>query len=97
MCNSTASAISRTAIGEDLVRRGVDLMIAIEDGNVLIQCQVSSAVADRMLAPLKRKASGHCRRLSANLVEIDALMTTPMAVRVLQARKAALAENRTVH
>jgi hypothetical protein len=77
---------TQTAIGRDLTRRGVDLMIAIEDGNALVQCQVSSAVAARMLAPLTGKAVGQFRPLADNLVEIDALVTVDTAVKMLAAR-----------
>jgi hypothetical protein len=69
----------------------VDLILAVEDGNALIQCQVSSAVAARMLAPLKGKAIGHFRALSDNLVEIDTLVTLPMAVQMLEAKAASSA------
>jgi hypothetical protein len=64
-----ASNHRQTAIGGELARRGVDMILAVEDGNALIQCQVSSAVAARMLAPLKGDAVGQFRPLSANGVD----------------------------
>lgn len=78
---------TQTYIGRELARRGVDLMLAIEDGNALIQCQVSSAVAARMLAPLKGKAVGQFRPLAHNVVEIDALVKLDTAVQMLEARQ----------
>jgi hypothetical protein len=87
----TATALKNvsasTAIGRELARRGVDLILAIEDGNALIQCQVSSAEAARMLAPLKGKAVGQFRPLSDYLVEIDALVKLGTAVLMLEARQ----------
>jgi len=92
-CSSAAVASpmhhTPTAIGRDLARKGVELILAIEDGCALIQCQVSSAVAARMLATLKGKAVGQFRPLSANLVEIDALVTLDVAIQMLQAKGAA--------
>jgi hypothetical protein len=91
MRNSTASEIDRhqTTIGHLLARRGADLLLFVDGGNALIQCQVSSAVAAAMLAPLKGKAAGQFRALPGNLVEIDAAVTLPMAARMLQTHEAA--------
>ncbi len=91
----TATALkadrSQTEIGRMLARRGVEMYFAMEDDNVLIQCQVSSAVAAAMLAPLKGKAAGQFRALPGNLVEIDAAVTLPMAKRMLAAKSSAQA------
>ncbi|KAA0076087.1 hypothetical protein [Tardiphaga sp. P9-11] len=92
-----APTTTRTAIGELLARRGVDLILSIEDQYALIQCQVSSAMAARMLAPLKGNAVGQFRVLSDNLVEIDASVTIAMGRRMLGARAAALGEGRRLH
>lgn len=77
---------SETAIGRTLARKNVDLLFLIDGPNALIQCQVSSAVAAAMLAPLKGKAAGQFRALSGNLVEVDAAVTLPMAMRMLEAK-----------
>jgi hypothetical protein len=95
MRNSSTALVSsihptQTAIGQELARRGVDMILAVEDGNALLQCQVSSATAARMLAPLKGKAVGQFRPLSANIVEIDALVTVGVAIKMLAARDAAI-------
>jgi len=76
---------TRTAIGRDLARARAGLILSIEDGNALIQCQVSSAVAAAMLAPLGRKAVGQFRALPGNMVEIDASVTLGTAVQMLDA------------
>jgi len=39
-----------------------------------------------MLAPLKGKAAGQFRALPGNLVEVDAAVTLPMAMKILKAR-----------
>lgn len=74
-----------TEIGE-LSRRKVDLLLSIDGPYALIQCQVSSAVAAAMLAPLKGKAAGQFQALAGNLVEVDAAVTLPMAMRMLKAK-----------
>ena len=91
MRTSTASKIDRTEtdIGHLLARRGVDLLLSVDDGNALIQCQVSSAVAAAMLAPLGGDAVGQFRPLAGNLVEIDAAVTLATAGRMLKAREVA--------
>ncbi|RTE88615.1 hypothetical protein [Bradyrhizobium sp. LVM 105] len=77
-----------TDLGALLARRGTDLILAIEDGNALIRCQVSSAIAAAMLAPLKGKAAGQFRALPGNRVEIDAVVTLPLALRMMEAKAA---------
>lgn len=77
---------SETDIGRSLARKNVDLILIFEEGCALIQCQVSSAVAAAMLAPLKGKATGQFRALAGNMVEVDAAVTLPMAMRMLKAR-----------
>ncbi|WP_271593773.1 hypothetical protein [Bradyrhizobium sp. CCBAU 65884] len=79
---------SETDIGRTLAGKNVDLLFIIDGPYALIQCQVSSAVAAAMLAPLKGKAAGQFRALAGNLVEIDAAVTLPMAERMLKARDA---------
>ncbi|MDI3560244.1 hypothetical protein [Bradyrhizobium sp. Arg816] len=76
-------------LGALLARRGTDLILAVEDGNALIRCHVSSATAAAMLAPLKGRAAGLFRALSGNLVEIDAAVTLATAIRMLEAKAAA--------
>jgi len=44
-----------TEIGRELARRKVDLLLSIDGPYALIQCQVSSAIAAAMLAPLKAR------------------------------------------
>ncbi|MCJ9732790.1 hypothetical protein [Bradyrhizobium sp. PRIMUS42] len=90
MRNSTAVRTSSpsTDLGALLARRDTDLILAIEDDSALIRCQVSSAVAAAMLAPLKGKAAGQFRALSGNRVEIDAAVTVPMALRMMEAKAA---------
>jgi hypothetical protein len=99
MRTAIASKIDRsqTAVGRTLARRGTDLLLAIEDGNALIQCQVSSAVAAAMLAPLKGKAVGQFRTLAAGLVEIDAAVTLAEAACVLRARDEARIAHPQLH
>jgi hypothetical protein len=99
MRNATASKIdnTQTEIGRMLARRGVDLLLAIEDGNALVQAQVSSAVAAAMLAPLGGEAAGQFRALPRNLVEIDAAVTLDMAGRMLAARDAAQGVRARLH
>ncbi|RXG89249.1 hypothetical protein [Bradyrhizobium zhanjiangense] len=75
-----------TDIGRSLARTKTDLILIIEEGYALIQCQVSSAVAAAMLSPLKGKAAGQFRALMGNLVEVDAAVTLPMANRMLNAK-----------
>jgi hypothetical protein len=91
MRNSTALRTSTNSneLGALLARCGTDLILAIEDGNALIRCQVSSATAAAMLAPLKGKAAGHFRPLPGNLVEIDAAVTLAAAMKMLEAKAAA--------
>ncbi|OPY95788.1 hypothetical protein A5906_07420 [Bradyrhizobium sacchari] len=91
MRNSTALRISppSTDLGALLARRGTDLILAVEDGNALIRCQVSSAIAVAMLAPLKGRAAGQFRALSGNLVEIDAAVTLAAATQMLEAKATA--------
>lgn len=90
MRNSTALRTSTTSndLGALLARRGSDLILAIEDGNALIRCHVSSATAAAMLAPLKGKAAGQFRPLPGNLVEIDAAVTLPVALLMMKAKAA---------
>ncbi|MCK1617435.1 hypothetical protein IVA96_12410 [Bradyrhizobium sp. 159] len=90
MRNSTALRTSRpsTDLGALLARRGTNLILAIEDGNALVRCHVSSAIAAAMLALLKGKAAGQFRDLPCNLVEIDAAVTLPMALRMMEAKAA---------
>lgn len=75
-----------TDIGRALARTKTDLIFIIEEGYALVQCQVSSAIAAAMLAPLKGKAAGQFRPLAGNLVEVDAAVTLPMAMRILKAK-----------
>ncbi|MDA9488753.1 hypothetical protein [Bradyrhizobium sp. CCBAU 11361] len=75
-----------TDIGRALARTKTDLIFIIEEGCALVQCQVSSAIAAAMLAPLKGKAAGQFRPLSGNLVEIDAAVTLPVAMKMLSAK-----------
>lgn len=82
-----------SAIADDLARLGVESIICSEDCGVLIQTIVTSALAARMLAPMKRKAAGQFRPLGRDLVEIDAIMAHAMAARVLTARSQAMAES----
>lgn len=90
MRNSTALRTSTTSndLGALLARRGTDLILAIDDGNALVRCQVSSAIAAAMLAPLKGKAAGQFRPLRGNLVEIDAAVTLPVALLMMKAKAA---------
>ncbi len=90
MRNSTAPRTSThsTDLGALLARRSTDLILAIEDGNVLVRCQVSSAIAAAMLAPLKGKGAGQFRALPGNLVEIDAAVTLPTALQMMEAKAA---------
>ncbi|MCK1622390.1 hypothetical protein IVA98_03850 [Bradyrhizobium sp. 160] len=90
MRNATAVRTSSpsTDLGALLARRGTDLILAIEDGNALVRCHVSSAIAAAMLAPLKGKAAGQFRALPDNLVEIDAAVTLPVALRMMEAKAA---------
>lgn len=87
---STAHHISTNSneLGALLARRGTDLILAIEDDNALVRCQVSSAIAAAMLAPLKGKAAGQFRPLPDNLVEIDAAVTLPVALLMMKAKAA---------
>ena len=80
-----------TEIGRELARRKVDLLLSIDGPYALIQCQVSSAIAAAMLAPLKGKAAGQFRALPGNLVEVDAAVTLPMATKMLNAKSEAAA------
>ncbi|MGY4178376.1 hypothetical protein ACVIHH_003667 [Bradyrhizobium sp. USDA 4518] len=92
MRTATASRIDHkdTSIGRELARRGVDVLLDIEDGNALIRCQVSSAIATAMLAPLGGDALGQFRPLAGNLVEVDAIVTLAVAQKMLAARTEAL-------
>ncbi|QHP69992.1 hypothetical protein EI171_23465 [Bradyrhizobium sp. LCT2] len=91
MRNAIALRTATTSdnLGALLARRGTDLILAIEDGNALIRCHVSSATAAAMLAPLKGKAAGQFRPLPGNLVEIDAAVTLAAAIQMLEARAGA--------
>ncbi|MCA1365134.1 hypothetical protein I6F14_33230 [Bradyrhizobium sp. IC3069] len=95
MCSSLALRTnvisSETEIGRALARTKTNVILIIEEGGALVQCQVSSGVAAAMLAPLKGKAAGQFRALAGNLVEIDALVTLPMAMRMLKAKDGAQA------
>ncbi|MGY3106370.1 MULTISPECIES: hypothetical protein [unclassified Bradyrhizobium] len=82
----SAATPCETEIGRALARRKVDLLLSIDGPYALIQCQVSSAVAAAMLAPLKGKAAGQFRALSGNLVEIDAAVTLAVAMKMLKAK-----------
>ncbi|AHY52619.1 hypothetical protein BJS_05814 [Bradyrhizobium japonicum SEMIA 5079] len=64
----------------------MDILLTIDGPYALIECQVSSAVAAAMLGPLKGKAAGQFRPLAGNLVEVDAAVTLPMAMRMLKAK-----------
>jgi hypothetical protein len=88
---------TETKIGHLLARRGVDLLLSVDEGCALLQCQVSSAVAAAMLAPLKGEAVGQFRALSGDLVEIDAAVTLPIAARMLAAREAAFGVRQQLH
>ncbi len=90
MRNSIAVRTSTNSndLGALLARRGADLILAIEDGNALIRCHVSSATAAAMLAPLKGKAAGQFRPLPGNLVEIDAAVALPVAMLMMEAKSA---------
>ncbi|WP_146207745.1 hypothetical protein [Bradyrhizobium sp. SUTN9-2] len=90
MRNSVALRTSTNSndLGALLARRGTDLILAIEDRNALVRCQVSSAIAAAMLAPLKGKAAGQFRALPGNLVEIDAAVTLPTALQMMEAKAA---------
>lgn len=87
---SAAPFVNNSSIADDLARKGVDMLLSVEDCGVLIQAYVSSGVAARMLAPLGRKAVGQFRSMTGNMVEIDAVMTHAMAAMVLAARSEAL-------
>lgn len=76
----------QTDIGRALARTNTDLILIFDEGYAMIQCQVSSAVAAAMLAPLKGNAAGQFRPLAGNLVEVDAAVTLPMAMRMLKAK-----------
>lgn len=78
-----------TEIGRELARKKVDLLLSIDGPYALIQCQVSSAIAAAMLAPLKGKAAGQFRALAGNLVEVDAAVTLPMVTKMLDAKSEA--------
>jgi hypothetical protein len=99
MRNAIASKIehAQTDIGQILARRGVDLLLSIDEGNALVQCQVNSAIAAAMLAPLGGAAVGQFRALSGGLVEIDAAVTLPMAARMLEARDATFCARQQLH
>jgi len=90
MRNSTAlrTSTQSTDLGALLARRSTDLILAIEDGNALVRCQVSSEIAAAMLAPLKGKAAGQFRALPGNLVEIDAAVSLPTALQMMEAKAA---------
>ncbi|MGL3109025.1 hypothetical protein [Bradyrhizobium sp. BR 1432] len=83
--------LCETEIGRALARREVDLLLSIDGPYALVQCQVSSAIAAAMLAPLKGKAAGQFRVLAGNMVEIDAAVTLPVAMKMLEAKDAASA------
>lgn len=99
MHTATASknVIAPTTIGLELARRGSDILLAVDEGNVLIQCHVSSAVAAAMLAPLGGDAVGQFRTLPGGMIEIDAAVTLSVAGRMLAARDAVLASTQRVH
>ena len=99
MRTSTASKIDRTEthVGQLLARRGVDMILSFDEGNALLQCQVSSAVAAAMLAPLGGAAIGQFRTLPDGSVEIDAAVTLPMAARMLEAHQTALGASQRLH
>ncbi len=77
---------SETDIGRELARKNVDSLLIVDGPYALVRCQVTSAVAAAMLAPLKGKAAGQFRALAGNLVEVDATVTLPMAMRMLKAK-----------
>ena len=87
MRTATAQKFDRfqSNISRDLAKARAGLILSIEDGNALIQCQVTSAVAAAMLAPLGDSAVGQFRALHGNLVEIDATATLATAIQMLQA------------
>ncbi|MCS3895590.1 hypothetical protein M2171_004723 [Bradyrhizobium japonicum USDA 38] len=80
---------SNDDLGALLARRGTDLILAVEDDNALLRCCVSSAIAAAMLAPLNGEAASQFRALPGNLVEIDAAVTLPVAIQMLEAKAAA--------
>ncbi|HEV2153182.1 hypothetical protein [Bradyrhizobium sp.] len=84
LCSNESAC--ETEIGRELARRNVGVLLIVDGPYALVQCQVSSAVAAAMLAPLKGKAAGQFRALAGNLVEVDAAVTLPMATRMLKAR-----------
>ncbi|GMO78765.1 hypothetical protein BwSH20_43080 [Bradyrhizobium ottawaense] len=86
--NAVRASSPSPDLGALLARRGTDLILAIEDGNALVRCQVSSAIAAAMLVPLKGKAAGQFRPLPGNLVEIDAAVTLPLAMLMMEAKAA---------
>lgn len=90
MRNSIALRTSTPSIdlGALLARHGTDLILAIEEENALVPCHLSSAIAAAMLAPLNGKAAGQFRALPGNLVEIDAAVTLPIALKMLEAKAA---------
>ncbi|OKO84019.1 hypothetical protein [Bradyrhizobium sp. AS23.2] len=90
MRTSTAVRTSTNSndLGALLARRRTDLILAIEDGNALLRCQVSSAIAAAMLAPLKGEAAGQFRPLPGNQVQIDAAVTLPVAMQMMEAKAA---------
>ncbi|WP_050419105.1 hypothetical protein [Bradyrhizobium tropiciagri] len=99
MRTATASKIDRKeiSIGRELARHGVDVLLDVEDGNALVRCQVSSAIAAAMLAPLGGEAAGQFRPLAGNMVEIDAAVTLASAQVMLTARAEALAGSVCLH
>ncbi|MTV13175.1 MULTISPECIES: hypothetical protein [Bradyrhizobium] len=99
MRTAIASKIDRnaTVIGRELARRGVDILLDVEDGNALVRCQVSSALAAAMLVPLGGEAVGQFRPLAGNMVEIDAAVTLATAQEMLTARAEALAGSIRLH
>ena len=87
----SAVTACETDIGRVLARTKTDLILVVDEDCALVQCQVGSAVAAAMLAPLKGKAAGQFRPLEGNLVEIDAAVTLTIAAKMLAAKSDAAA------
>jgi hypothetical protein len=94
---ASKSIRTQTEIGRLLARTGTSILLAIDEGNALLQCHVSSAVAAAMLAPLGGEAIGQFRPLPGGLVEIDAVVTLDVAGRMLAARESSLASKQHLH
>ena len=94
---ASKSTHTQTEIGRLLARTGTSILLAIDEGNAVVQCHACPAVAAAMLAPLGGEAVGQFRPLPGGLVEIDAVVTLNVAGRMLAAREASLASMHRVH